>query len=391
MPPMGERRYAGFTLRTECTSCGMPLPLDRPARTVECGQCHSKVNLPAEVWRFAFERFEGYSRPAAGGVDTVTETVAGFRLHLQVARVGPHCEKCGSALPVAAALVNGGGDFRCTSCGDAASVWDAPGWLSSLVPTCRYLISTDPGGGSTPEGVALDAAVAEAIAPVAMPCPQCSASLRITTEHERVVPCQYCRTDVFLPDEVWRRLHPVKTVQWFYAAFEGKTVEQRERDAAAAEVEQLEAARAARAAIAWRAMPAAWMAVVVFGLWQAAMPFLVLNRADLGIGSSNDALWMIIGVTAFLYIASLAFAVRPLAIAGGGSVRNHTIGYSIGALFFAPPVAGAIFALVVLLLAAKTKNPEDPASGVGRPVAMIYILVAVLPQFLFAFFVIFGD
>jgi hypothetical protein len=371
----------------------MPLPLDRPAREVECGKCHSKVSLPEQVWRFAFERFEGDSPPAAGGTDTVTETVAGFRLHLQVARIAPHCEKCGSALPVEAALANGGGDFSCTSCGDPASVWTAPSWLSSIIPTCKQLISTDPGGGSTPEGVALDAAVSEAIAPVAMPCPQCSGSLRITTEHERIVPCQYCSTDVFLPDEVWRRLHPVKTVQWFYAAFEGKTALQRKRAADAADVERIKAERAARAEVAWRSMPSAWAAVVVFGLWQMAMPMLVVKRADLtGIaGTTDNAVLMIIGVTVFLYVLTLVFAARPLAIASGGSVRNHAIGYAILGLLFAPPIAGAIFALFVLILAAKTKNPDDPASGIGKPIAATYILVAVLPQFLFAFFVIFGD
>jgi hypothetical protein len=36
--------------------------------------------------------------------------------------------------------------------------------------------------------------------------------LMITAADERVIECRYCTTSVFLPDELWRRLHPAKTM-----------------------------------------------------------------------------------------------------------------------------------------------------------------------------------
>jgi hypothetical protein len=37
------------------------------------------------------------------------------------------------------------------------------------------------------------------------------------------VPCQYCKTDVYLPDDLWRRLHPVKTMAPWFVRFEGRS------------------------------------------------------------------------------------------------------------------------------------------------------------------------
>jgi len=54
--------------------------------------------------------------------------------------------------------------------------------------------------------------------------------------------CRFCQTDVYLPDEVWRRLHPVATVQEWFIRFEGKTRAER----AAEEEAEREAKRARR-------------------------------------------------------------------------------------------------------------------------------------------------
>lgn len=386
------RRYAGFTLRTECNKCGMPLPVDRPAPEVTCSQCNATVRLPNEVWRRAFELFEGDERPVRGTMRTINETIGGFRVHLQVANIAPKCEKCAAPYAVDQFAADASEDFACTKCGDPASLWPAPSWVASIVPTVRHVISTDPGGATVAAGTSLDEPVVEAIKPVAMPCPQCSGALSITTEHERILACQYCGTDVFLPDEIWRRLHPVKQVQWFYASFEGKTALELQREEEAVKTAEAKAKFAARAAEAWKAVPMAWAGVVVFALWQAAMPVLVMNRGELvGVaGSQTKATWMIVGITVFLYFAMMALAARPLSIADRGSVRNHMLGYGIVGIMFAPPVAGALFAIIAAFIVFGKRDNKNPASGIGRPVVMMYVLLSVLPQFLFAYFVITG-
>ncbi len=370
MTRMGART-AGFTLRTECTSCGMPLPLDRPAQEVTCGQCQATVRVPDEVWQFAVDAFEGDKRPPPGKMRTLSETVRGFRLHLQVANLRPHCEHCATAYD----LPDADGDFPCSRCGDPASVWTAPGWLRLQSPTCKRLVSIDPGGADSHGGASVDPSVADEVAPVAMQCPQCAASLRITAEHERIVPCQYCHTDVFLPDEVWRRLHPVKTVQWWFAVFEGKTAANKQRDAHDAAVAEERAAEKRRAEAAFRQVPAAWAATAVFGAWQIALPFVVLR----------DALELELAalISVALYVIAIVFAAAPSATADGSSRFARTVVcFGLGAIFM-PPVAGIVFALILLAFALWLRDGGKPASGVGRPLVFIYVVGTIPAQFLF--------
>jgi len=73
---------------------------------------------------------------------------------------------------------------------------------------------------------------------VALQCPACGAALHVAAERARLAPCDYCRTDVYLPDDVWARLHPSDTIRHWYVRFEGWTKrqideEQRRRDRAA--------------------------------------------------------------------------------------------------------------------------------------------------------------
>jgi hypothetical protein len=49
-----------------------------------------------------------------------------------------------------------------------------------------------------------------------MACMGCGAALGITVESPRITTCEYCQVENFLPDPLWRRLHPVKKrVPWY--------------------------------------------------------------------------------------------------------------------------------------------------------------------------------
>jgi hypothetical protein len=69
--------------------------------------------------------------------------------------------------------------------------------------------------------------------------------LTITADAERTTTCRYCEASVFIPDELWRRLHPAKTMRTWTLTYEGKleSKEDIERVAAAlahAQKERLE-------------------------------------------------------------------------------------------------------------------------------------------------------
>jgi len=48
-------------------------------------------------------------------------------------------------------------------------------------------------------------------------CPQCGGALKIDGS-ERMPVCQFCNTNVYLPDDLWLRMHPAKMkVRWYVA------------------------------------------------------------------------------------------------------------------------------------------------------------------------------
>jgi len=384
---MSDQRYAGYTLRTECPKCGMPLPLDRPTRKATCGQCHADVAIPEEVWHHTLALFESADRPTPGSVLTQSESIAGFNIHMQLASTPPCCEHCGTRYAIDELATNAAQDFACTKCGDPASLWPAPTWLTLHVPTLRQIISTDPGGATTQEGAPLDAALTEEPAPVAMPCPECAGSLRITAKHERVVNCQFCSTDVFLPDEVWRRLHPVKTVQWWFARFEGRTAEQKSQDRYAAQAAEAQAKKKVRAEVAFGKLKWAWLALAPFVIWQIVAIVMLLRG---NIGSAAVPYLVVSGV---LYTVVVIVGARIIAIADNGSAAKSAFWYWIGGIVgMSPPVAGLIFGLLATLLVVKKRepNPEEPALGVGRPVGYAYLTHCALMQTLFIASIIHG-
>jgi hypothetical protein len=118
----------------------------------------------------------------------------------------------------------------------------APTWLRDLVANAREVFVTDPAAAP---GAPSAAAVVPAVAarPVVMTCPQCGAALHVTAESQRTTTCQFCPVDVFLPDELWRRLHPVKVVRPWWVRFEGSTRRQEKAASEAAEQGRREAAR----------------------------------------------------------------------------------------------------------------------------------------------------
>lgn len=216
-------RYAGFTVRTECSHCGNPLPLHGPLLSVLCPSCLKEAQIPEAIWQPILEAFDEIHQDLAdrgGGASAMT--IEALPVRHEHKKRAPACEKCGAPFAVHRLPVGTDQDFSCTQCGDPASTHPVPEWLRRIVPTARQFYSTDPGAGRTKAG-ALSLDPETAIKPVVMACPSCGGSLAATAKSERIMSCRYCRADVYLPDEVWRRLHPVAIVKEWFIRFEGKT------------------------------------------------------------------------------------------------------------------------------------------------------------------------
>src|SRR5207253_212783 len=145
---------------------------------VHCDHCQGDGELPGEMWRSVLHDFdENHGTFDTDRTAGKTIELGGWIAHIARRRATPACEKCNAPFPPDRISDHAERDFFCVACGDPASTYPRPAWLSTQVRTAVQIILTEPRGPGA-NGNAL--AVPDAARPVIMQCPGCGAPLSIT-------------------------------------------------------------------------------------------------------------------------------------------------------------------------------------------------------------------
>ncbi len=302
------QRYGCFETQTACGRCGQPAPINGPLRCVDCAACHTPVQIPPDVLSGimndfeedhpAFEKGEGRSGTIMSGAGTFTYGCYSL---------DPRCSSCGAAFPEFDADADM--TTSCVSCGTPMEVYPAPKWLSDIVPSAVQCVSVErERDGDARPGVQPDE---ESKNPVVMSCPQCGGALTVTGGSERILKCVYCSVDVYIPDAVWARLHPVKkTAEWFIR-FEGKTPSQRAAEIRARDVKEEKAAlagwkpkRKAARGTPWIKYMLLGMALIVFLLVGVSVMMGLLGYEKEEIEGVRTVIMTAIGITVFVVVTA---------------------------------------------------------------------------------------
>lgn len=196
------------------------MPLPRLAEETSCPYCDAPNEVSRGLW---VDIVTMADRMSAEGSIAERKRHEGAREVFYTVEAGaPACDACKEPLPVEALEVGVSRNFACTSCGDPASTEAVPYWVPRFVASARQLYFADPKG--TLAGDVALGSVEKAVKPIAMACPRCGGGLELTAASERLLACEYCRAEVYIPDGLWRRLHPLKQMQPFYVRFEGPCV-----------------------------------------------------------------------------------------------------------------------------------------------------------------------
>jgi len=216
---MKKDRYGIFKVIATCTSCGKPVVVNGPLAGPICPSCRKTLDIPPDIWKSILGSYIGnYGRTSPGEGDEGTIISGGLTIKYSTVRLpppDPACPTCEENWDLLS--VEDGADRRmvCRKCGRKAETYPAPSWLGEVVPQAKQTFFAE-------REVRRDENDVDAgIKPVALSCPQCGAGLLITAESERLIPCKYCNVDVYLPDDVWLRLHPSKQAKFWMVRFSG--------------------------------------------------------------------------------------------------------------------------------------------------------------------------
>jgi len=211
-------QYMGIKMIDKCGQCGGPMPLNGPLLNWHCNNCQQTTPVEPDYWTTTLDGlFEEYGEEKG-------EYMLAFEASVSFATEKPRCAKCKEPLPVDEVAVGTLGNIFCPSCGAPTPTAPAPDWMRSACPSAVQFYGAEVEGGAVPAAIATP----EAAKPVMLTCPSCNGALRITPDAMRTTTCQFCSTDVYLPDDLWKRLHPARIAGMWYVRFKGLAAEDRE-------------------------------------------------------------------------------------------------------------------------------------------------------------------
>ncbi len=241
-------------LHVDCPNCAQPVWVNALSPRVPCSSCHEVVELGWERWEQLLEDSWDEIPDYVEGRGARTQTMAGAgpNSDLVYARRDPYCFLCKSKFDTARLVAERVEKFACGDC-DASWTARAPSVeISRRFPKIAYLFCEAPSQIEDAFGGFADheAGVREGSRPVVFACPACGGGLRVDGS-QRMLPCEFCEASVYLPDDLWQRLHPVsKKQRWFIWWDEGGRVRNPRRFPTEEEEAAFEAERAQRSSAA---------------------------------------------------------------------------------------------------------------------------------------------
>lgn len=185
-----------------------------PARThtsIRCEACSATIALPDKAWEAMLALYRDVSDFNLTEGKTRGSAVQDGELRIFV-RWGPEhplCNGCKKPLQPGAPDET---QIRC-DCGRTVSSYLPPRWMARIAPAARRVV------GALHEGNVPEIEPNSQTISIVFGCLSCGANLNITASTTRIVRCEYCESEQFLPNAVWQAMHPVKARPAWWVEF----------------------------------------------------------------------------------------------------------------------------------------------------------------------------
>ncbi len=209
-----------FEVKSVCVSCGGPIAINAFTNKVFCGACGAKNVVSSDEWTSIVKDNIKEARNFAEGEGQNSKTFGGnYEYSLLFGKQKARCRNCKTSVPEDFFSSFGGNDYKCSKCGDIVTVRKPDDFILNIVPEAVFVAGEDLNqlNSDTPSMTKPDAAK-----PVLFNCPSCAGNLEVDGA-SRMITCKFCNSKIYLPDELWHELHPVKTVsRWYVLVDESK-------------------------------------------------------------------------------------------------------------------------------------------------------------------------
>jgi DNA-directed RNA polymerase subunit RPC12/RpoP len=248
-PPLGYAQQVigtAIELHFDCPRCERPVHANALTTEIPCSNCDYVTEFGWDRWKDvledSFDEIPDYAKGRGGRSQAFVGS--GPNTDIVYSRFDPYCFECKTDFDASAAVESASDSVECSACGKAWNARPPSPDIRTHFPQIRYLFAEDAKMISDAFGNRSGAPQSPAGgAPVVFACPACGGGLRVDGS-ERMVPCEHCESSVYLPDDLWRRLHPVQTKRrWFIWWDQGDRARDPERYPTEDEAERVSAAR----------------------------------------------------------------------------------------------------------------------------------------------------
>jgi DNA-directed RNA polymerase subunit RPC12/RpoP len=206
-------------LKTSCKHCSAALMLNAYTEDILCPSCNQTNNFTAETWQSLIEDAVKEAPKFKVGEGQPSTIMRGeYTYSLTYGRQEPRCGKCKTGIDVSKIEeYSTKGNASCTKCSNVIFVRKPNEMISEAFSSVKYLVGEDDDLLSVNKA---GADVPASSKPILFTCPSCAGNLQIDGTN-RMVDCKYCDSQIYLPDDLWFRLHPAKIVERWYMLVEG--------------------------------------------------------------------------------------------------------------------------------------------------------------------------
>ncbi|MCC7158193.1 MAG: hypothetical protein IT281_01500 [Ignavibacteria bacterium] len=219
-----------FELKTTCKHCSSPVMINAFTDKLLCPSCNKYNNFAQDSLKNLLEDAVKEAPDFKVGEGQPSTIMQGeYTFHLTYGRQDPRCGKCKTGIDMTKLEeYSANGKALCSKCSNEIFVRKPSELVSSCFMQVKYLAGEDDDQLKFNQEPGKLPAASK---PVLFTCPSCAGNLEIDGT-DRMISCKFCSSQIYLPDDLWFRLHPVKEVSRWYMVvddnavpFEGKMPE----------------------------------------------------------------------------------------------------------------------------------------------------------------------